>query len=111
MKTLKRSYKLATVFAAVLAIVISVAGCAATSTSKSTGEMVDDSVLTTKVNAALASDSVASALAVDVEAYRGRVLLSGFVDSEEQIQTIVSIVEGVDGVEEVTNSLQVKPAS
>lgn len=111
MKAMKRQYKLVTFFAAMMAVMVALSGCAGTATSKSTGELVDDGVLTTKVNAALAKNSIASALAVEVETYRGQVQLSGYVDSQEQIEVVESIVGNVDGVTEVTNSLQVKPAS
>jgi len=111
MKVINRLFSRTNLSAIFVVLTLALAGCAGTSTSKSTGEFVDDSVLTTKVNAALARDSIMSALAVEVETYRGEVQLSGYVDSEEQIEEVGAIVESVDGVVSVTNSLQVKPSS
>lgn len=109
MKLVKNSFALMGTM--MLAVVLTLSACASTPTSKSTGEIVDDSVLTAKVNAEIAKDSVLSAFAVDVESYRGTVQISGFVDTEERIQEIEAIVAGVSGVKDVKNSLQVKPAS
>ena len=111
MNSINRVFTTAKLSALLVVLSLTLASCAGTSTSKSTGEFVDDSVLTAKVNTALAQDSIMSAFAVEVESYRGEVQLSGFVDSEAQIDEIGTIVESVDGVVSVTNSLQVKPAS
>lgn len=109
MKAINRS--MALLGSLMLAAMLTLSACAGTSTSRSTGDVVDDSVLVTKVNAAIAEESISQAWDVEVEAYRGVVQLSGFVDTEAEIQTIVDIAQGVDGVREVENSLQVKPAS
>lgn len=111
MNFINRAFTAIKLSSLLVVLVFTLASCAGTSTSKSTGELVDDSVLTAKVNTALARDSVMSAFAVEVESYRGEVQLSGFVDSEARIDEIGTIVESIDGVVSVTNSLQVKPAS
>lgn len=72
------------------------------------GQYVDDSLLTAKVKAALLKDSVMSALAVSVETHKGIVLLSGFVDNETQVHRAAEIASGVEGVQDVKNSLTVK---
>jgi hyperosmotically inducible protein len=43
-----------------------------------------------------------------VETYKGTVLLSGFVDSEEQVRRATEIAASVDGVVNVKNGLAVK---
>jgi len=47
-------------------------GCASTSTSSSTGEYLDDSVITTKVKALLVKDTALKAFQISVETYKGR---------------------------------------
>ncbi|KLU28059.1 transporter [Caballeronia mineralivorans PML1(12)] len=85
------------------------AGCSSTPTHESAGEYTSDSALTAKVKAALLADPGLKSLAVSVTTYRSEVLLSGFVNSSEQIQKAVSVTRGVEGVQSVKNDLQVKP--
>lgn len=93
-----------------LLIVFAVAlGCAASSTRESAGEYLDDSVITAKVKALLAKDLVLKSFAISVETFRGVVILSGFVDSNDQIDRAVQIARGVNGVREVRSQLVLKP--
>jgi hyperosmotically inducible protein len=71
-------------------------------------QFTDDSVITAKVKAALIKDLELKAFAVDVETYRGRVLLSGFVDDQRQAQRAVQLAAGVRGVARVENALKLK---
>ena len=87
------------------------AGCASTAYSESTGQMVDSSVITTNVKAALAGDDLGTLMSVEVETFRDTVQLSGFVDTEEEKMVAGEIAEGVDGVMEVENNLIVKSAA
>ncbi len=75
---------------------------------RSAGEVLDDGVLTTRVNGALADSELGKALDVNVESNRGTVLLSGFLDNEEQRQEAVEIARRVDGVEKVINGINLK---
>ena len=72
------------------------------------GQYVDDSVITSKVKAALLKDRALSALAVSVETRHGTVLLSGFVDNQNQARRAAEIAAAVQGVVEVKSSLTVK---
>jgi hyperosmotically inducible protein len=94
--------------AALLAIGVMLAACSATDTRRSTGEYVDDSVLTGQVKAALAEDKTAKAHQVDVEVNRGVVQLNGFVDSEANRAAAVKVAKNVEGVKEVRNNLSVR---
>jgi hyperosmotically inducible protein len=89
-------------------LAISFTGCASTATRESTGEYIDNSVLTAKVKAALAKDKTVSAMAVNVESFKGRVQLSGFVDSAEQKRQAEIVARGIEGVQEVENNITVK---
>ncbi|MFO8004408.1 BON domain-containing protein [Thioalkalivibrio sp.] len=84
------------------------AGCASTDTQESFGEYVDDSVITTKVKAALFNDPTLSGFEVNVETFKGRVQLSGFVSSQADINKAVEIARGVEGVRSVENDMQIK---
>lgn len=75
---------------------------------RSAGELLDDGVLTTRVNAALADSELGKALDVNVESNRGTVLLSGFLDNEEQRQEAVEIARRVGGVKKVINGINLK---
>lgn len=93
---------LAIVFALVLA------ACAATSDQSSTGEFIDDSVITTRVKAALVKDPMVSALDVSVESFKGAVQLSGFVKTAAERDRAAQIADGVPGVTQVFNSIQLR---
>jgi len=67
---------------------------------------LDDSVITAKVKLALARDLPATA--VSVETHRGRVLLSGFVDDEQDVRRAREIAASVRGVAKVSSGLQIK---
>ena len=83
-------------------------GCAATATRESTGEYVDDAVVTAKVKKALLGDDRVKSFAVSVETLKGVVQLSGFVDTSVQKSAAGSDAWGVVGVKEVKNNLVVK---
>lgn len=83
-------------------------GCAATETSQAPGEYVDDSVITSKVKTAIFNDPDLEVLDISVETFRGRVQLSGFVDSRESADKAVSVAGGVGGVTSVTNDMEIK---
>ena len=71
-------------------------------------ELTDDTVITTKVKAALLQDPGTAALAIGVETLIGGVRLTGSVDSVDKKQTAQDIAERVDGVIAVDNALSVK---
>lgn len=82
--------------------------CATTSKHESTGEYVDDSVITTKVKALLADDAFIKSFQIGVETYKGVVQLSGFVNSRQAADKAAQIARGVSGVQSVRNNLIVK---
>ncbi|MEC4749258.1 BON domain-containing protein [Methylomicrobium sp. Wu6] len=91
-----------------LLIIASLAGCAGTHKTESTGEYLDDSVLTTKVKTSILGDSKLKVMQIDVESFKGIVQLSGFVDSQEAAERAVRLARTVKGVKQVNNSLIVK---
>jgi osmotically-inducible protein OsmY len=91
-----------------LMFVAALAGCAATRTHESTGEYVDDSTITTKVKALLAEDNFLRSFQISVETYKGKVQLSGFVNSQNAVDKAGQIAMSVKGVRSVNNNLIVK---
>jgi osmotically-inducible protein OsmY len=82
--------------------------CSSSRTHESTGEYVDDSVITTKVKAAILEDPTLKTLQISVKTYRGVVQLSGFVDSKEMVARAGEVAGKVSGVRDVKNDLIVK---
>lgn len=103
---MKLSNRLITFFFAVL--LASMLGCAATSTSEGTGGYVDDSVITTKVKAAIFEEPSLKSAEINVETFKGTVQLSGFVSSRADINKAVEVARGVKGVTSVKNDMRVK---
>jgi osmotically-inducible protein OsmY len=92
----------------VLLILITLVACASTRTHESTGEYIDDSVITTKVKTLLASDDFFKSFQIGVETYKGIVQLSGFVNSQQAVDKASQIARSVQGVNSVKNNLLVK---
>jgi len=85
-------------------------GCAHRDHARSTGQVVDDSTITTKVKSALLAEKDVNSLEIKVRTYKGIVQLSGFVDSQWQIDKAVEIASAISGVQSVTNDLIHKPS-
>jgi len=93
----------------VLLIMIAViSACASTSKQESTGEYIDDSVITTKVKSQLAADDFLKSFQISVETYKSNVQLSGFVASKAAVDKAGEIARNVNGVKLVKNDLIVK---
>lgn len=84
------------------------AACASTDKEASTGEFIDDTVLTARIKAAMIKDPVVSALAVNVESFKGAVQLSGFVKTAAERDRAEKIANDVPGVTQVFNSIQLR---
>jgi osmotically-inducible protein OsmY len=91
-----------------LMLIATFAACASTPTRESTGEYIDDSVITTKVKYLLAADDFLKSFQINVETYKGTVQLSGFVGSEKAVDKAGQIARSVKGVTSVKNDLIVK---
>ena len=103
MKQLKR---ISTVF-----LMLSLAfflGCGSTPKQEGTGEYVDDTVITSKVKAAVFGDESLKSAEINVETFKGVVQLSGFVSSQANINKAVEVARAVPGVKSVKNDMRVK---
>ena len=92
----------------ILMLFATVVACASTPKQESTGEYVDDSVITTKVKSLLAADDFLKSFDIGVETFQGTVQLSGFVNSQKAVDKAVEITRSVKGVNSVRNNLMVK---
>jgi osmotically-inducible protein OsmY len=77
-------------------------------TSGSAAGAASDTWITTKVKTALLSDEQISGTDIQVETANGEVMLSGFVENQQQIQQAEQVAQQVEGVRQVTNKLEVK---
>jgi hypothetical protein len=89
-------------------LLVSMLGCASTSKHEGTGEYVDDSVITTKVKAAIFNEPSLKVAEINVETFKGVVQLSGFVSSRADMSKAVEIARGVSGVTSVKNDMRLK---
>lgn len=103
---MKRKQFTQIVLAAMMALVL--AACAGTSKQESTGEYIDDTILTTRVKTALLNDPLVSGLAVNIETYKGTVQLSGFVKSVAERNRAVDLARGVKGIRQVKNDILIR---
>ena len=91
-----------------LVLVGLIAGCAATSHRESTGEYIDDSILTPKVKAEIFNDPMLKVFQINVESYMGVVQLSGFVDSAAAAARAEELAFTLKGVKAIKNDIVVK---
>jgi len=76
--------------------------------NESTGDYIDDSVLTAKVKTALIESPETKAHQINVETDHGVVQLSGFVDNAAAKSAATNVAKSVSGVKDVKNELSVK---
>ena len=86
-----------------------VSGCQTSGHERTGGEVVDDAAITTKVKAALLAEKDVNSFDIKVQTFERTVQLSGFVDSQWQIDKAVQVASGVEGVARVKNDLIHKP--
>ena len=82
--------------------------CASTSRHEGTGEYVDDTVITTKVKAAVFEDASLKSAEINVETFKGRVQLGGFVNSQADINRATALARNIKGVTSVANDMRLK---
>jgi len=92
----------------VAALLATALGCAPTPTKEGTGEYVDDTVITTKVKAAIFNEPTLKSAEINVETFKGTVQLGGFVKYQTDINKAVEVTRGVKGVTSVKNDMRLK---
>jgi osmotically-inducible protein OsmY len=104
---MKQLIRIASAFFMALTL-LAVVSCTSTPTQEGTGEYVDDSILTTKVNAAILAEPTLSSVEINVETFKGDVQLSGFVSSNADIAKAVKVAKDVIGVKSVKNDMRLR---
>jgi hyperosmotically inducible protein len=72
------------------------------------GTQIDDAVVSAKVTSALLSNDDVKGYDIKVATRKGEVMLSGYVDNQNQIDRSVTIAQGIEGVKSVDNKLTLK---
>ena len=93
---------LAVAFAALLA------ACAGTANESSTGEYIDDTVITSRVKAVLLNDPAVSGLTINVETFTGTVQLAGFAKTVSERNRAAQLARDVKGVRQVKNDILIR---
>jgi osmotically-inducible protein OsmY len=103
---MKNFTRVSVLFAAVA--LTALAGCASTQKHESTGQYIDDAAITTSVKAAIFNEPTLKSAEINVETFKGRVQLSGFVSNRTSIERAVQVAQGVTGVSSVGNDMRLK---
>ena len=72
------------------------------------GNQLDDGIVTAKVRQALLAEPSIKSVQIGVVTVKGESQLSGFIDTQAQIDRAISVARGVEGVREVVNQMSVK---
>lgn len=83
------------------------AGCSRDD-GKTAGQTVDDAAITAKVKTAFARDPGVKAIEVKVDTFKGKVLITGWVDSAEVKSRAEELAKAVPGVTSVENKIELK---
>lgn len=75
---------------------------------RSSGQALDDGVITTKVKAGLAEADIGMSADINIDTYNGVVLLTGFADSKEIKNLAEKYASEQDNVEKVINGIHVR---
>ena len=84
------------------------AGYASSTRHESTGQYLDDTAITAKVKTAIFNEPTLKSAEINVETFKGRVQLSGFVGSSASMERAVAVASGVGGVSSVGNDMRLK---
>lgn len=95
-------------FLVCIGLITAFLGCASTQHQSSTGDYLDDSVITAKVKAAIFDEPTLKSLQITVVTFKGEVQLSGFVDTAQSVTKAGELARSVKGVTSVKNDLIVK---
>jgi osmotically-inducible protein OsmY len=93
---------------AVLLLATFVSACAGSRSQESTGEYLDDTMITSKVKTKLLQDKDVGGLAINVETFKAVVQLSGFAKTEAERQKAAQLAREVGGVKDVKNDIRLK---
>jgi len=107
---------MAKALAGILAVTLAACGKspdepAAAAPSSSMGDVIDNTVVTARIKSALMANPKINSYDFKVSTREGEVLLSGFVDSQAQLDLALDTVRAVEGVKTVKNNVALKIGS
>jgi osmotically-inducible protein OsmY len=102
---MKLSLRTSSIFVMIIGLL---SGCSSTVKQESTGEYLDDGVITTKVIAAIMHEPSLKSSEINVETFKSRVQLSGFVSTQKEIDLATAVTVNVKGVHSVRNDIRLK---
>jgi hyperosmotically inducible protein len=111
---IKSKYATLTSAVAVCALFVTICGCSNSNQASDAappttiGTEIDDSVIVSKVRSALLSNEDVKSFDIKVTANKGIVMLSGFVDSQAQINHGINVASTIEGVKSIDNKLSIK---
>ena len=79
--------------------------CVTDGPQRSSGEIVDDTAITTKVRAVLLAEKDVNSFDIHVKTYEGIVQLDGMVESQWQIDKAIKLAAAVEGVRQVKSDM------
>ena len=83
-------------------------GCAAGPQQATAGQYIDDTTITARVKAAIYQEPTLKSAEINVETFKGRVQLSGFVSTRANVERAGVVAKGINGVTAVNNDLRLK---
>lgn len=87
---------------------VALTACAAGPRQETAGQYIDDTTVTARVKTAIYQDPLLKSAEINVETFKGRVQLSGFVSSSDRIDRAVVVAKSVTGVTSVGNDMRLK---
>jgi osmotically-inducible protein OsmY len=94
--------------ALIAASMLFVIGCASSPTQENASEYMSDAKITTRVKAAIFNEPTLKVAQINVETYKRVVQLTGFVNSNSDINTAGAVARAVLGVDEVKNDIRLR---
>lgn len=100
--------KNAALLISMLVITVPLIACDSMTGKETAGEYIDDATVTSKVIAAIVGDSTLKKSEIKVETFQNVVQLSGWMDSNQDINHAYHFARNVKGVRSVHNDLIVR---
>ena len=91
-----------------VASIAPVLGCVGSPKQEAIGQYTEDAVISTKVKAAIFNEPTLKSMEINVETFKGRVQLSGFVRTQANASTAIEAARGVTGVLDVKDDMRLK---
>ena len=102
----RRRHNAALLLAALMTV--AVGACSSTPGQPSAGQAIDDGIVTAKVKQKLVEDPVTKVHQIEVETFKGRVQLSGFVETDQARTRALQLARDTKGVKQVKDAMEVR---